>query len=323
MLCLGIESTAHTFGVGIFNGKKIISDVRETYKPPLGEGIHPKKTSEFHEKNFTNIIKKALGKRKITDIDKIVVSQGPGLPPCLQVGMLAAKSLSKKYNIPLYGVNHCIAHIEMSRFETKAKDPIIVYVSGGNTQIIGYNHSLKKYVVYGETEDIPIGKAFDYLARQLNLGNPGGPIIDKRAKKGKYIDLSYTVKGMDLSFSGITTKAVNEFKKGNKIDDICFSFQQTCFSMLVEVAERAMAHTGKDEVLVTGGVGASMELKKMFRSMAKQRNAKFYSVSKKYAGDNGAMISIAGYHSKNNLNLKSDIKQKWRTDEVKTNLIEW
>lgn len=320
MVCLGIESTAHTFSVGIVNeGGRVLSCESSVYKPPRGSGIHPSESAKFHVKNASKVLKKALKSVKldIKDIDIISFSQGPGLPNCLQIGASIARFLSIRHRKPLVGINHCVAHIEIGKVMTNSKDPIVVYCSGGNTQIIGF--AVGKYRVFGETGDIPVGNAFDVLARRLGLKMPGGPKIDALAKKGKWIELPYVVKGMDLSFSGILTECEKKLRKFKK-EDVCYSFVETCFSMLTEVTERALAHTDKREVLLVGGVAASPRLRDMMKHMCRSREAKCYPVPRVYAGDNGAMIAwngVVAYKSGQKLNLyNSRIKKNWRTDEV-------
>ena len=321
VLCIGIESTAHTFGVGIVNEKgKILANEKCVYKPPLGSGIHPRKAAEFHTQNAITVLKNAIKKSgiEIKDADVIAFSQGPGLPNCLQVGAAIGRYLSIRYKKPLVGVNHCIAHIEVGKLTTKCKDPVVVYCSGGNTQIIAFTEG--KYRIFGETEDIPIGNAFDVLARDLGLGMPGGPEIDRLAKNGKWIELPYVVKGMDLSFSGILTECKKKIKDGVKREDVCYSFVETVFAMLTEVTERALAHTDKKEVLLVGGVAASSRLQEMMKIMCEERGAKSYVVPKEYAGDNGVMIAWNGillYKSGNVLSIKeSGIQKDWRSDDV-------
>ena len=322
MISLGIESTAHTFGIGIINEKgNVLYNKKSVYKPPLGVGIHPRKAAQNHFINSTKIIKDVLKTHKMKKIDVISFSMGPGLPKCLQVGSSIARFLSLKYKKPLIGVNHCIAHIEIGKIMTKCKDPIIVYCSGGNTQTIAFTEN--KYRIFGETEDVPLGNAFDLLARKMGFKNPGGPEIEKRAKKGKWIDLPYVIKGMDLSFSGIVTECIKKYREGMKKEDICFSFQETVFAMLTEVTERAMAHTDKKNVLITGGVAASQRLRKMMNIMCKEREGKCYVVPKEFAGDNGLMIAWNGllvYKSGQTTRIKdSQIIKDWRTDEVDVN----
>ncbi|MEM5799654.1 MAG: KEOPS complex N(6)-L-threonylcarbamoyladenine synthase Kae1 [Candidatus Aenigmatarchaeota archaeon] len=315
-VCLGIESTAHTFGVGLVDEKgNILFDEKSFYQPPLGQGMLPRKVFEYHAENAASIVKKAF---KISKIDIIAFSQGPGLPNCLSLGATIARYLYLKHNLPLVGVNHPIAHIEIAKLMTGAKDPVLLYCSGGNTQIIALTGN--RYRIFGETLDIPIGNAFDVLARSLGLEMPGGPKIEKLAENGKWVDLPYVVKGMDFSFSGIVTECQKLYKKGFKKEDIAYSFQETCFSMLIEATERALAHTEKEEVLVTGGVAANQRLKNMLEIMCKERGAKLFSVPIKYAGDNGVMIAWTGlimYKSGVKTRLKdSFIIKDWRVDEV-------
>jgi len=319
MISLGIESTAHTFGVGmITDNGKVLVDEKSVYTPPIGSGIHPRMAAQFHIENAIRTLKNVLKKIKSAEIDLIAFSQGPGLPNCLNVGASIARYLSLKYKKPLIGVNHCVAHIEIGKIMTGCKDPVIVYCSGGNTQIIAFIGG--RYRIFGETEDIPIGNAFDVLARRMGLKMPGGPKIEKHAETGKWVDLPYVVKGMDLSFAGIVTECIKRFEEGEKIENISYSFQETVYSMLTEVTERAMAHTNKNEVLITGGVAASRKLKNMMKKMCRQREGKCYVVPKEFAGDNGAMIGwngILAYKSKQQTNIKkSEIRKDWRTDEV-------
>jgi universal protein Kae1 len=322
MISLGIESTAHTFGIGIISDKgKVLSNEKSVYKPPLGRGIHPRKASQHHTENAPMILKNTLKKSgiKMKDVDIISFSQGPGLPNCLQVGASIGRYLSLKNKKPLVGVNHCISHIEIGKIMTGCKDPVVVYCSGGNTQIIAYVDGY--YRIFGETEDIPLGNAFDVLAREFNLGMPGGPKIDALAKKGKWTYLPYVVKGMDQSFTGIVTECKRKYKRGEKKEDICYSFVETVFSMLTEVTERALAHTDKSEVLLTGGVAAAPRLIEMMKIMCKEREGKCYVVPKNYSGDNPVMIAwngILAYKSKERTKISnSKIKKNWRTDEVK------
>ncbi|MFQ5621615.1 MAG: KEOPS complex N(6)-L-threonylcarbamoyladenine synthase Kae1, partial [Candidatus Nanoarchaeia archaeon] len=232
-------------------------------------------------------------------------------------GATAARILAFKLGKPLVGVNHPIAHIEIGKLTTGAKDPVITYVSGGNSQLLAFTEG--RYRIFGEVIDVAIGNTIDQFARQAELGHPGGPKVEKLAKKGKWVELPYVVKGMDLSFSGILTAAVDKLKK-EKLEDVCFSLQETCFAMLTEVTERAMAHTDKNEVLLTGGVAANKRLQEMLEIMCRERDAKFYVVPREYSGDNGVMIGWTGL-----LAYKSGQRQKpeetridryWRTDDV-------
>jgi N6-L-threonylcarbamoyladenine synthase/protein kinase Bud32 len=322
VISLGIESTAHTFGIGLIdeNGK-VLFDEKSIYVPPLGSGIHPREAAQYHIENAVNILKMALKNSKLRfgDIDLVSFSQGPGLPNCLQIGASLARCISLRYKKPLIGVNHCIAHIEIGKIMTKCEDPVVVYCSGGNTQIIA--HVSGKYRIFGETEDIPIGNAFDVLARNLGLEMPGGPNVEKLAKGGKWIDLPYVIKGMDLSFTGIVTECIKKYENGKNMKDVCYSFQETVFSMLTEVTERALAHTDKSEVLLVGGVAASQRLYEMMKTMCEEREATCYNVPQAYAGDNGTMIAWTGLLMYKDGHLETKLKDSffikdWRTDEV-------
>lgn len=323
MICLGVESTSHTFGIGIMNdGGEFLADERRVYKPPVGKGIIPHEAAEHHEKIKEEVLKNCLEKSKLTmeDIDIVAYSAGPGLPPSLLVGANFSIRLSKKYKKPLIPVNHPLAHLEIGKLTTKTKDPVYLYLSGGNTQIIAFTEG--RYRIFGETEDIPIGNALDSLARDIGIEPPYGPNFDKFAEKGKkYIELPYVVKGMDLSFSGILTAAIKKFQSGASKEDICYSMQETCFAMVTEVTERALAHTGKNEVLLIGGVASSKRMQDMIRIMCNERGARMFVVPQEYATDNGSKISWVGIlsHKSNckDLNiLKKKINSKWRIDDV-------
>ena len=323
-MILGIECTAHTFGVAVVKDGKILSNVRDMYKPKKG-GIIPMDAALHHKNVAEEVYRKALEEAKIneSDIDAISVSNAPGLAPCLLEGMRFAKTKVKKLKIPLVPVNHCIAHLEIGRHEG-AKDPVLLYASGANTQIIAFASG--KYRVFGETLDIGVGNFLDNFARNLGIGFPGGPKIEKLSKKGKkYIDLPYKVKGMDIALSGILTnlKQKNENKDFTK-GDLAYSVQETVFAMLVEVSERALAHLGKKELLLGGGVGCNKRLQEMCKIMCKERGAKFFVPENSLLVDNGAMIAYLGeimfkkgikYNGKSAQNL--DINPRQRTDDIK------
>ena len=299
-ICLGIESTAHTWSVGIvdFQGN-VIGLVNDTYNPDKG-GIHPALVREQHISNFKQIIKQCLSEAgcSINDIDLIAFSQSPGLGPILKIGAQVARMLSQLLSIPIIGVNHCIGHIEIGRLQCKIDDPLTLYVSGGNTIVSAFES--ERYQIFGETLDIPIGNMIDSFARDAGLPHPGGPKIEKLALKSSYyLELPYIVKGMDLSFSGLYTSAKRllQSKFLNKdyfLEDIAYSLQETSFSMLTEVTERALAHTMKEEVLLTGGVAANKRLQEMIKKISEDHGSRFEVVPLRYAGDNGAMIAWTG-----------------------------
>jgi len=259
----------------------------------------------------------------LKDIDLISFSQGPGLGQCLRVGAVAARSLSKALNISLVGVNHCVAHIEIGKQKTGLNDPITLYTSGANTQIIAYAGG--KYRVFGETLDIGVGNFLDNVGRYMGLGFPGGPKIEKLASKSKkYVEMPYPIKGMDFSFSGLQNKTRQLIETETK-EDLCYSIQETVFAMLTEATERAIAHIGKDEVLLTGGVAANKRLTSMLYQMCKDRGIKFAVCPFSLAGDNGAMIAWQGiveYNAGKRQKIKdTEIEVKWRTDQVDVNWV--
>lgn len=322
MLSLGVESTAHSFSIGIITEEgEVLANEIDMYRPEKGWGIKPTEAAEHHKEVEEEVLEKALKKADVDmgDMDIIAFSQGPGLPPCLSVGLRFAKKLATEHRKPLFGPAHTVAHIEIGKLMTEAEDPITLYVSGGNTQVIALAGG--KYRVFGETQDVGIGNALDKFGREAGMQFPAGPRIEKLARKGKYIQVPYTVKGMDLSFSGLLSDCIRRLKDGQKLEDLCFSLQETAFAMLTEVTERAMAHTDKKELLLTGGVGVNQRLQEMLKTMCRERGAEFYNCPGEYAGDNGVMIAWTGILMKKGrkkpLNLKkADVKPRWRTDNV-------
>jgi N6-L-threonylcarbamoyladenine synthase len=322
LISLGIEGTAHTFGIGIVSEDgKVWTDERGVYTPPEGKGIIPSEARKHHEEVSKTILERAINYAGISfdEIDIISYSAGPGLPPPLLFTAKFAKELAEKFSKYLVKVHHGIAHIEIGRLLTGCKDAVVVYLSGGHNAVLAFVND--SYKVFGETQDITIGNLFDTVAREMGLSMPGGPKIEELAKNGKnYITLPYTVKGMDVSFSGIQTAVLRLISEGVSKEDVAFSLQETCFAMLTEVAERALAHTEKNELLLVGGVASNKRLQEMMNKMCEERGAKFYVVPSKYSSDNGVMIAYAGllaYKRGFDKPFEDLIKPKWRIDEVK------
>ncbi|CUV06780.1 unnamed protein product [Cryptosporidium hominis] len=336
LISLGIESSANKVGVGIVTSKgEILANEKMTFVGPPGSGFLPRETAEFHRNNILHLVKVALEKSGINrnSITIISFTQGPGMGAPLAVGALVARMLSMLWSKPLIGVNHCVAHIEMGRLVTKVENPIVLYASGGNTQIIGYAN--KRYKILGETLDIAIGNCIDRFARVMKLDNypAAGYHIEQMAKKGKnLISLPYVVKGMDLSFSGILTfgeeliaEKQKEFNNDKQklhsfYQDFCFSLQETLFAMLIEVTERAISLLNSDSILLVGGVGCNLRLIEMMEQMAKDRGAIVCSMDDSYCIDNGAMIAHTGLlaYQKNLITKveESAVSQRFRTDQV-------
>ncbi|MBR9676101.1 bifunctional N(6)-L-threonylcarbamoyladenine synthase/serine/threonine protein kinase [Candidatus Woesearchaeota archaeon] len=324
MIVLGIESTAHTFGVSIidYDKKKVLSNIIKGFTTKSG-GMIPAKVADHHVENCDSVISQAITKAKIkeSNIELISFSQGPGIGHSLRIGAFAARTLSIKYDIPLIGVNHCIAHLEIGRALTKATDPVLLYVSGANTQVIAYDGG--KYRVFGETLDIGVGNFLDSFARFVGLGFPGGPKIYELSLKSKnYIELPYTVKGMDVSFGGLLTHLKKLYKSEKyKLEDLCYSLQETVFAMLLEVSERALAHTDKKELILGGGVACNLRLQEMSDKMCKDRDAKCFVLENRYNLDNAAMIALLGAMMYKEGRIRQNIKDTEihpyeRTDDV-------
>ncbi len=348
MLAIGLEGSANKLGVGIIlhphNPVKpaiILSNIRHTFVSPPGEGFLPKDTAKHHRSYVVSLVKQALVQANVhvADVDCICYTKGPGMGSPLQSVAIAARMLSLLWDKPLVGVNHCVGHIEMGREITGAQNPVVLYVSGGNTQVIAYAE--QRYRIFGEALDIAVGNCLDRFARTLEISNDPAPgyNIEQLAKNGKILlDLPYAVKGMDCSFSGILASIdilaaelkANPGKKDEQSGeiittaDLCFSLQETVYAMLVEITERAMAHVGSNQVLIVGGVGCNERLQEMMGLMAKDRGGSVYATDERFCIDNGIMIAHAGllaYETGFRTSLEeSTCTQRFRTDEV---FIKW
>lgn len=331
MVCiLGIEGSANKIGIGIVRDGEVLSNPRATFHAPPGEGFRPAETAVHHRQNVVAIVMKALREANIKDpkqeIDGIAYTKGPGMGAPLQVGAVVARMLQQMWHKPIYPVNHCVGHIEMGRLITGAMNPVVLYVSGGNTQVIAYSN--QRYRIFGETLDIAVGNCLDRFARALKLPNEPFPAhnLEQLALKGEqFISIPYSVKGMDVSFSGILSymcdRGLEMIRTGKcTAADLCFSLQETVFAMLVEVTERALAHCGSSEVLVVGGVGCNKRLQDMMEGMAADRGAKLFATDERFCIDNGAMIAQAAWHmAHSGVTARLEqctTTQRYRTDQV-------
>jgi N6-L-threonylcarbamoyladenine synthase len=320
-LALGIESTAHTFGASILTSDgRILSDVREVYKAPEGSGIHPREASRHHAECASRVLKSSLkiAGKKPEELDVICYSAGPGLGPCLRVGAVVARSISAYFKVPIVPVNHALGHIELGSMLTGAEDPVCLLISGGHTALLAFREGRWRF--FGETLDITIGQLFDQFGRFLNFSSPCGREIEKLAAEGsRYIPMPYTVKGNDLSFSGLLTSA-KRLVAANPTNDVAHSLQETAFSMLCEVTERALAFTERRELLVTGGVAANRRLAEMLSAVCRRQNVKLHVTPTAFAGDCGTQIAWTGLlsylHGSSVSPAKAFVRQSWRLDEV-------
>ncbi|KAG7450389.1 O-sialoglycoprotein endopeptidase [Guyanagaster necrorhizus] len=342
-LALGLEGSANKLGAGIIKHAEdgsttVLSNTRHTYITPPGEGFQPRDTALHHREWALKVIDDCLKQAYVSlhDIDCICFTKGPGMGAPLQSVALVARTLSLLYDKPLVGVNHCVGHIEMGREITGAQNPVVLYVSGGNTQVIAYSRQC--YRIFGETLDIAVGNCLDRFARVINLSNDPSPgyNIEQEAKKGnRLLPIPYATKGMDISLSGILTSIeAYTFDKRYRPDggtdnpeddiitpaDLCFSLQETVFAMLVEITERAMAHIGSKEVLIVGGVGCNERLQEMMGIMAAERHGQIFATDERFCIDNGIMIAQAGLLSFrmgfSTALAKSTCTQRFRTDQV-------
>ncbi len=300
---VGIESTAHTLSFGLVDmDGEPHNSYSSLFRPDEG-GIHPREAADHHSDIASKLLRRMLSEENLhpNQIKGIAFSQGPGLGPCLRVGATVARALAANWNIPLIGVNHCVAHIEIGRNQTGCEDPVLLYVSGGNTQVIA--RAGDRYQVLGETLDIGIGNMLDKFARSQGIPFPGGPKIEILANEWlvknpdadlEDIPLPYSVQGMDLNFSGILNAAQQRISEGHEIGAVCWSLQEHAFAACVEVAERALAHTGKNELLLGGGVACNERIRDMSTKMCIQRGDIASWPEKRFCIDNGTMIAELG-----------------------------
>lgn len=321
-ICLGIESTAHTFGVAIASSDgRMLSNVNDKYSPPPGKGIHPREATQHHCEVGPNVLGESLHQwgGSIDQIDVIAFSTGPGLGPALRTGATMARTLAYWLEKPLVPIHHAIAHIEIAAQMTGASDPLVVLVSGGHTTVTAFAEG--RWRIFGETEDITLGNLLDMFGREASLPSPGGPELEKLASRGRnFIDLPYVVKGNDVSYSGLLTAAKRLLNQNVALEDLCYSLQEVAFAMLAEATERALAHTQRREVLLTGGVAANKRLTEMLKIVTEDHGARFLVVPREYSGDSGAQIAWTGILAAS-VGVKVDVsksfvKPRWRLDTV-------
>jgi len=328
VVAIGFEGSANKLGIGIIRDGEVLSNPRHTYITPPGEGFLPRDTAQHHRAWALTILGQALKEANLKpqDIDVVCYTKGPGMGAPLVSTAIVARTVALLWKKPIIGVNHCVGHIEMGRLITGADNPTVLYVSGGNTQVISYLQG--RYRIFGETIDIAVGNCLDRFARVLKLSNDPSPgyNIEQLAKKGeKFVELPYVVKGMDVSFSGLLSfiedRAPGLIERGEcTAEDLCFSLQETVFAMLVEITERAMAHCDSNEVLICGGVGCNIRLQQMMEKMCEERGGKLFATDMRFCIDNGAMIAQAGwemFRSGQTTDFEdTTCTQRYRTDEV-------
>ena len=295
MVLLGIESTAHTASVGIVDERaQVLALATDMYRPPSG-GIHPREAANHHVELLPQLVTQALDAAHVrpSEVEAVAFAQGPGLGPCLRAGATVARMLSLAWHRPLVPVNHCVAHVEIARVLSGLDDPLLLYASGGNTQVIAYFKG--RYRVLGETLDIGIGNFLDKLWIELGGTFPGGPELEREAEQSTTLfPLPYSVHGMDVAFSGMLTAALALHRKGILRPDLAYSVEVTSYAMLTEITERALAHRRRNSVVLGGGVACNERLRGMVRAMVEGRGGTMFAPPRSLCVDNGAMIAWTG-----------------------------
>lgn len=317
MIILGIETSCDDTGIALVEGSRqgcrILSNLVSSQikiHAPYG-GIVPNLAARAHLKNIKPCLTEALKRAKNPKIDLMAVTIGPGLIPSLLVGINFAKALAYAWQKPIMGINHIEGHIYANFLKETVPFPVLcLVVSGGHTQLIlmkGHG----QYQLLGETRDDAAGEAFDKVAKLLNLGYPGGPIISQRAKKGNPNQYNLprpmiNSNNYDFSFSGLKTAVLYEVKKQKpNINNMAASFQQAVVDVLIKKTFRAAKEYGAKTIMLSGGVAANAELRKHFQ----------YVPSPKLCTDNGAMIAIAAFYKQ-----RPTSKQNWSRIQADSNL---
>ncbi|MGB9952022.1 bifunctional N(6)-L-threonylcarbamoyladenine synthase/serine/threonine protein kinase [Haloarcula marismortui] len=335
MRVLGIEGTAWAASAAVFetpDPARATDDDHvfietDAYAPDSG-GIHPREAAEHMGEAIPTVVEMAIehaheraGGANGDDsapIDAVAFARGPGLGPCLRIVATAARAVAQRFDVPLVGVNHMVAHLEVGRHRSGFDSPVCLNASGANAHILGYRNG--RYRVLGETMDTGVGNAIDKFTRHVGWSHPGGPKVERHARDGEYHELPYVVKGMDFSFSGIMSAAKQAVDDGVPVDDVCRGMEETIFAMLTEVAERALSLTGADELVLGGGVGQNDRLQRMLGEMCEQRGATFYAPEHRFLRDNAGMIAMLGakmYAAGDTIAIEdSRIDSNFRPDEV-------
>ncbi|WP_089819177.1 bifunctional N(6)-L-threonylcarbamoyladenine synthase/serine/threonine protein kinase [Halomicrobium zhouii] len=309
MRVLGIEGTAWAASAAVFEtadpsthtDDEHVFIESDAYQPASG-GIHPREAAEHMGEAVPQVVETAIehAEERVAEssedpaspIDAVAFSRGPGLGPCLRIVGTAARAVAQRFDVPLVGVNHMVAHLEVGRHFSGFDDPVCLNASGANAHILGYRNG--RYRVLGETMDTGVGNALDKFTRHVGWSHPGGPKVERHAKEGEYLDLPYVVKGMDFSFSGIMSAAKQAVDEGEAVEDVCRGLEETIFAMLTEVSERALSLTDGDELVLGGGVAQNDRLRAMLAEMCDQRGADFYAPPAKFLRDNAGMIAVLG-----------------------------
>ncbi len=310
MIILGIESSCDETSVAIVeDGKKVYSNVIYTQIEIHKQygGVVPEVASRHHIEKITFVIGEALKEANMTyeDIDKIAVTAEPGLIGSLMVGINAAKTIGLVYHKPVIMVNHIHGHIYANYLESDFSFPLLaLVVSGGHTELVLMKNHYQ-FEVLGETLDDAVGEAYDKVARVVEVGYPGGPILDKMAAQGEATYQLPRIKlsndSYDFSFSGLKSAVINlhhkAMQKGETLNynNLAASFQQAVVDVLVYKTKKATLEYNVKQVIIAGGVAANKGLRNRMKEEMDNLGIKLTVPAFKYCTDNAAMIAVAGY----------------------------
>ena len=314
IIILGIESSCDDTSAAVVKEGKIHSNIianQEIHKS-YG-GVVPELASRAHQQNIVPVVNEALkiANIKKEELDAIAFTRGPGLMGSLLVGTSFAKSLSLALNIPLIDVNHMQGHVMAHFIDEGKKMPTFPFlcltVSGGHTQIVLVKGYFDMEVI-GETLDDAAGEAFDKSAKILGLEYPGGPLIDKYAKKGNPEAFKFTkprVGDLEFSFSGLKSNILQVIQRESKknpdfikdnLYDLCASIQHTIISILLEKTDNAVKKTGITQIAIAGGVSANSGLRNALLEIENTHKWCVFIPKFEYCTDNAAMIAISGFY---------------------------
>lgn len=331
MIVLGIESSCDETGVALYDsergliGHELYSQIALHAK--YG-GVVPELASRDHIRKLPLLVKELIEKADISlsDIDGIAYTEGPGLIGALMVAASYAQGLSLAIDCPILGVNHMEAHLMAVMLEEERPEfPFItLLVSGGHTQLV-LAKAFGEYELLGQSLDDAVGEAFDKTAKLMGLSYPGGPHLAKMAEGGdpkrfKFPRPMLDRPGLDFSFSGIKTKALLTIEGHSEADypDIAAGFQEALVDTLIKKAIRALKQENVTQLVVSGGVGANKELRRMLKAEAEKRGFEVFFPRSEYCTDNGAMVAYVGHErlKRQESSAKVNLKARWPIDQL-------
>lgn len=307
-LVLGIETSCDETSAAVTSGRRVLSNVvtSSLHLHKKFGGVVPEIASRYHVEYIVEVVEEALktAGRKMSDIELVAVTNGPGLVGALLTGISFAKAIAYSRRIPIIGVNHVLAHLYSSFLNVGQvpKFPFVgLVVSGGHTALFHCKDVDRKRLL-GQTQDDAVGEAYDKVAKILGLGYPGGPVIEKTARSsngsaGINFPKSYLGKdSLDFSFSGIKTAVLYYVRKppAKSVPDVCYAFQEAALDALVEKTVAACARTKSSSVVVGGGVAANKRLREKLAEAGRFNGIKVFFPEFKYCLDNAAMIGVLG-----------------------------